>query len=109
MSTIEAPPTNVDDGWVPADTFGARLALVRQWLGGWNVKKAAELCELDDQSWRNWEAGKSPRDYEIVCAKIARATGCDRTWLMAGGELSRSRCFAQEAQVRGQLSLVVAA
>ena len=74
--------------WVPADTFAARLALIRQHLGGWNVKKAAELCGIDDGSWRNWEAGRGkPRDYENVCRKIADATGCDRKWLQAGGML----------------------
>lgn len=79
----------VMDAWVPTDTFAARLALVRQHLGGWNVKKAATLCGIDDQSWRNWEAGKgAPRDYEVVCRRIADATGCDLRWLMAGGDLA---------------------
>ena len=80
--------------WVPIDTFGARLALLRQALGGWNVKRTADACELDDQKWRNWEAGKSkPRDLEGVARQIADATGCDYVWLMAGGPL-RSRCFS---------------
>lgn len=80
----------VAEPWVPRDTFAARLALVRQWLGGWNVKRAATLCEIDDQSWRNWEAGASrPRDYETICARIADRTGCDLRWLMAGGPLTR--------------------
>lgn len=77
------------DAWVPADTFAARLALVRQSMGGWNVKKAAAHCGLDDGSWRNWEAGKGhPRDYERICRRIADSTGCDLRWLMAGGELA---------------------
>jgi hypothetical protein len=77
------------EAWVPADTFAARLALVRQHLGGWNVKKAATYCGIDDQSWRNWEAGKgAPRDYEGTCRRIAERTGCDLRWLMAGGELA---------------------
>lgn len=79
---------DVGEPWVPSDTFAARLALIRQHLGGWNVKKAADYCGIDDQSWRNWEAGKGhPRDYEHVCRKIAEATGCDRKWLAAGGTL----------------------
>ncbi len=86
--------------WVPRDTFGARLALIRQWLGGWNVKKTAELCEIDDQSWRNWESkpDATPRDYEGVCRKIAEHTGCDLTWLKAGGP-TRSRCCCISPQV----------
>lgn len=79
--------------WVPTDTFAARLALVRQYLGGWNVKRVADFCGIGDQSWRNWEAGKEkPRNYEGVCRAIADATGCDERWLMAGGPL-RSRWF----------------
>lgn len=90
--------------WVPADDFAARLALVRQALGGWNVKKTAELCDIDDQSWRNWEAGKGkPRDYEAVCRKIANATGCELRWLLAGGPL-RSKCF-YVVEHAGQLEL----
>lgn len=81
--------------WVPSDTFAARLALIRQRLGGWNVKRVADFCGIDDQSWRNWEAGKGkPRDYEDACRKIADATGCDRRWLMAGGPLI-STCSSQ--------------
>lgn len=99
---------SISDDWVPRDTFGARLALVRQTLGGWNVKRAADACGVDDQSWRNWEAGKgTPRDYEMVCRKIADATGCDYRWLMAGGPL-RSRCFAVPAAqgVQGELNFL---
>lgn len=93
--------------WVPADDFAARLALVRQALGGWNVKRAADLCGIDDQSWRNWEAGKGkPRDYEAVCGKIAAATGVDRRWLQAGGPLrAASPCFWPLPSIEGQMEL----
>lgn len=88
----DTPP--IPAPWVPLDTFGARLAVLRQHLGGWNVKRAADACGLDDQKWRNWEAGKSkPRDLEGVARQIADATGVDYVWLMAGGPL-RSRCFS---------------
>lgn len=91
--------------WVPQDTFGARLAVLRQALGGWNVKRTADACSLDDQKWRNWEAGKSkPRDLETVARQIADATGCDYVWLMAGGPL-RSRCFSLVPLGSGQLEL----
>lgn len=87
MAVAEALP----EPWVPGDTFGARLALIRQRMGGWNVKRIAEFCGLDDQSWRNWERGDTngPRDYEGTCKKIAVATGCDLRWLMSGGPLTR--------------------
>ena len=49
-------------GWRPdLSAFGARLALVRQRMG-WNVKEAADHCRLPPQSWRSWEAGRTPRD-----------------------------------------------
>lgn len=80
---------------LPVDTFGARLAIVRQYVGGWNVKRAATACGLDDQRWRNWEAGtNTPRDYPEVCRAISDALGISYEWLMLGGPL-RSRCFAQ--------------
>lgn len=94
MAAVEPLYPEDDAPWVPVDTFGARLALIRQKLGGWNVKKTAQFCGLDDQTWRNWEAGTSPRDYEDVCRLIAKAVGCSEAWLKAGGPL-RSRCFSE--------------
>lgn len=76
---------NVD--WIPEDTFGARLALVRQQLGGWNVKRAAAHCGIEPENWRRWEAGRLPRDVSTVARQIARATGVDYRWLMLGGPL----------------------
>jgi transcriptional regulator with XRE-family HTH domain len=76
--------------WVPADTFGARLALVRQ-VCEWNVAEAAKACGVSHSSWRNWEhTSTSPRNLEEVARKIAAVTGCEWTWLMVGGPL-RSR------------------
>jgi transcriptional regulator with XRE-family HTH domain len=88
----ETPATDSAADWVPADTFGARLALIRQ-HHGWNVKEAADACGLVDQSWSNWEAGTSPRDYQNVCDKIARGSRADLVWLMMGGAL-RTESFA---------------
>ncbi len=77
--------------WVPRDTFAARLALVRAELGGSNMKRTAEMCGVNPESWRQWESGHKPRDYEAVCTKIANAVGCDYRWLMVGGPLSSIR------------------
>lgn len=87
--------------WVPKDTFGARLALVRQRMG-WNIREAAIACGQKPQSWSNWEAGHGCRNMEAVARSIADATGCDYVWLMAGGPL-RSRCFSVVPEVGGQL------
>jgi transcriptional regulator with XRE-family HTH domain len=74
--------------WRPEDSFGARLALVRQYLGGWNVARTARRCGIDDQAWRNWEAGRNrPQDYPAVCRRISDALGADYVWLMIGGPL----------------------
>jgi hypothetical protein len=80
----EKPPR----GWVPEDTFGGRLAVLRQHFG-WNVKQAADHCGILGENWRRWEkTGSTPRGiYEIV-DQIVKATGVDRTWLLAGGPLS---------------------
>lgn len=95
--------THTDEPWVPTDSFGTRLAILRQHLGGWNVKRAAEACGLDDQKWRNWEAGRSkPRDLEAIARQISDALGCDYVWLLAGGPL-RSRCFSLVPPIDGQM------
>ena len=76
------------DAVIPVDTFGARLAIVRQYLGGWNVTRAADAVGLDDQTWRSWECGRSrPRDYPLVCRTISERLGIDYVWLMLGGAL----------------------
>lgn len=72
--------------WVPVDTFGARLALIRQ-RKQWNVKEAAEVCGIPTASWRAWEHGASPRGMNQIARKIATRVGCSYTWLAAGGPL----------------------
>jgi transcriptional regulator with XRE-family HTH domain len=48
----------VERGWVPEESFGARLALIRQHYG-WNVKEAAMKCHVPVETWRGWE--RDPR------------------------------------------------
>jgi transcriptional regulator with XRE-family HTH domain len=80
MTTVR----ETDQGWVPsADTFGARLALVRQHLG-LNVKAAAERAGLDHSSWGTWERGRQPRDMVDKARQISGALGCDFIWLLTG-------------------------
>lgn len=85
MANIDT--TDTSTGWVPQDTFGARLALVRQ-ARRWNISEAAEACGLIGESWRNWEHGRPPRSMNEVVVAISEATGCDREWLMWGGPLT---------------------
>ena len=71
-------------GWTPTtESFGARLALIRQGMGWRNLKEAADACGVPVQSWRNWEADISvPRDYVEVVRKICTVTGVDYYWLL---------------------------
>lgn len=71
--------------WIPtANQFGARLALIRQGRGWTSVKEAAVLCGIPQGSWQDWEKNdRKPREYEAACRKIAAASGCDLTWLIA--------------------------
>jgi transcriptional regulator with XRE-family HTH domain len=73
-----------ETGWVPStESFGARLALVRNHLG-LNVAKAAELAGEDDSNWQNWERGVKPRDMVEKARKISEALGCNFLWLLTG-------------------------
>jgi transcriptional regulator with XRE-family HTH domain len=100
--------TTDDTGWVPVDTFGARLILIRQRFH-WNVSEAAAHCGIGRSSWDNWEKGKPCSDMENVARQIADATGCSYTWLMAGGNLGnlRSRCVWNLDLAPGQLELAL--
>lgn len=75
--------------WVPTDSWGLRLAMVRQVMG-WNTSRAAEECGLKEATWRGWEAGVSPQRMERRARAIADRTGCSYTWLLAGGPLART-------------------
>ena len=74
--------------WVPRDdTFGARLALVRQRFG-WNLKEASLACGLPQNAWLEWESkGRVPRNIAEVAEKISAHTGADDYWLMTGKTL----------------------
>lgn len=78
--------------WIPGDeTFGARLALIRQHMGWGNVAEAAQACSVPVPSWRNWERdGRNPRDIVDIAKKIADRTGCDYLWLLTGRRIGRS-------------------
>ena len=76
---------------IPADTFGARLAVMRQAAGGLNIRAAARRCGINESSWHTWEVGQTkPRDYIGVCRQIAEALGFDVRWIALGGPLEPS-------------------
>lgn len=79
-----------EGAWIPPNTFGSRLALIRNYQQ-WNLKEAALACAVPEASWREWElSGRRPQGYEAICEKIATRAGCDLIWLMLGREYPSS-------------------
>lgn len=90
------------DPMVPPNTFGVRLAMLRAWRG-WNVKQAADHCDIPEQSWHNWEAGKSPQKIHEKAKRIADRAPCDYVWLVSGmeGRQTRSEKSDRRSHLRG--------
>jgi DNA-binding XRE family transcriptional regulator len=80
--------------WDPA-SFAGRLKLIRA-HEGLSVHQAAQLADLDNGSWHNWEKGGQVRGHEEVARKIVTAFGCDGDWLLRGTEIP---CFNQQPQL----------
>lgn len=74
--------------WIPDDqTFGARLALIRQAMGWGNVKEAARACGIPTETWRSWESRTDaalPRKAVERVRQIVAVTGVDLDWLLLG-------------------------
>ncbi|MGC0251551.1 helix-turn-helix domain-containing protein [Pseudactinotalea sp. Z1748] len=75
--------TQTIDAWVPTNTFGTRLVLLRRELG-LNVKEAAARTGIHYATWSTWENGRKPSDMAGVVERIAEEFGVDRNWLMWG-------------------------
>lgn len=78
-----------ESAWVPTDTFGHRLVLIRRELH-LNVKEAAARCGVHYATWSTWENGTKPGDLAGVVQAISRELKVDRDWLMWGGPLAQS-------------------
>lgn len=102
MTTATGEQRSTGDGWTAGpDTFGARLALVRQRMG-WNITEAARECGLGAESWRLWEQGREPHRLVTIAMAIANKTGCDYLWLVHGpdrGGTIRSNNYGPEPHV----------
>lgn len=93
---------------IPEDSFAVRLVVLRKHLG-LTQGQAADLCDLDDGSWSNWENGTKPQGMDRIVGKISEALHVDRDWLMWGGGLrtgSFSPLLACLPEVTGQGSLL---
>jgi transcriptional regulator with XRE-family HTH domain len=76
------------DAWVPEDTFGMRLRILRFDLDV-SVDDICEQTGIRPPTWGKWERGESePRGLPRVVARIVEATGVDREWLLWGGPLA---------------------
>lgn len=105
VTLIDAPPEvepEPSEPWIPADTFGARLALIRQRLH-LNIKSAATHAGIGAETWRKWEQDVAPRGMETVARKIATAFCVDYVWLMTGeiGPNAIRTCLLQSPSVEG--------
>lgn len=74
----------VERGWVPADSFGQRLMLVRRSLG-LSVKEIALATGFHYATWSTWENGRLPSDVLDVVRRLSDTYGVDRDWLLWGG------------------------
>jgi transcriptional regulator with XRE-family HTH domain len=85
MLHMTTPVEAQAQGWIGTDdTFGARLALIRQRMG-WNIAEAARECGLGTENWRLWEqAGRTPSKLVTIAMAIATRSGCDYLWLVHG-------------------------
>jgi len=84
--TTETGTQQSDQGWTAGDdSFGARLALIRQRMG-WNITEAARECGVGKaENWRLWEQGsRTPSRLVTIAMAIATRTGCDYLWLVHG-------------------------
>lgn len=79
--------------WVPADTFGTRLMLLRRHLD-LTVEDAARAAGLSHATWSTWERGANPRNFQAVVEAIVAAFDVDRDWLAWG---SRTPGFFRDA------------
>lgn len=88
--------------WVPQETFGTRLMLLRRELG-LTVEEAAEKAGLSHATWSTWERGAKPRDLVSVVTKVVKAFGVDRDWL-AWGTTSRKTAGWRPSRRRDPLA-----
>lgn len=71
------------EAWIPQDSFGSRLLLLRR-EKHLTVEQIAKLCGIAQPTWTTWENGARPRDFLNAVTKIVDATGVDRDWLLWG-------------------------
>lgn len=80
--TTEAA-TIPEQPWIPKDSFGLRLVMVRRQLG-LTVEQAAKATGMAHPTWSTWERGALPRDMVKAVSQIAAALGVNQEWLMWG-------------------------
>lgn len=81
--------------WVPEDSFGSRLVLVRRELD-LTTEEAAKRCGLKAPTWNTWENGARPRGMNDVVEAIHKGLGVSRAWLMWGFDSPKTRSDKRE-------------
>lgn len=80
---IDTLVAGLPEGWVPPNTFAARLTQLRDYLG-LTIEQIAPLGEVSPATWSNWERGMRPSNLERAVAAISRNTRADARWLLTG-------------------------
>lgn len=102
MTDIRGDAGPTQRGAIPADTFAARLVLVRVHKG-MTIDEAATATGLNRQSWSNWEKGMVPRDQLDVVQIISEKLDIDREWLLWGGALTKPQIGASRRAMARRL------
>lgn len=79
--------TAVKADWVPRDTLGARVVVIRHSLG-LSRRQLSQLTGITENALQGLEEGRSPHRLPDKIQAIHEATGVSREWLMWGGPLS---------------------
>lgn len=78
------------EAWIPVETFGDRLRMLRKHLD-LTTDEIGVRCTIPGPTWSSWENGAKPRRMDERVEQISEALGVDRAWLMWGVRTG-SRC-----------------
>ena len=84
---IESMTTAMQTDWVPQDTLGARVVVIRHSLG-LSRRQLSQMTGITENALQGIEEGRSPHRLPEKIQAIHDATGVSREWLMWGGPLN---------------------
>lgn len=80
---LDIVSTQTDQGWIPEQTLGDRLMLIRRKLN-LTQRQAADQSGVPFGSWQGLEDGRDARGLDWKITSISETFGVDRAWLMWG-------------------------